>query len=397
MNSVSDDSATHFARTSIRAVSAVCASLMMMGCVGPEEEEAAFEDAVSEVDEEETAEAAAAINNGASSSWAAYTVKVGGCSGTLISPRWVLTANHCITGYTANGFKTSFGHGISSDYDITILPEGVVDPEDSRARVYKHTNAKSGDVLVMKKTQLQLGPFDSNYDASRDLALIKLDRRVPMSFVKPLHPYVGGTYMSGVKCPQSGDFLGKIVGFGGGSDLRRESIDGSYHRDTSPTGGDLYVKDWLLPIPVAIPLDFGMLPIVGTGAAASLGDYGGIEGGDSGGPLVTKFVWEYPDSYPGVLTSLCGVASGTYPTTRWDDIMCFLGGCWAIGQRHASVDSAPAQTFLKQATVIDKFGERVFEGECSAAPYSDKDFDCDGIVDECDSVIGPGCIVIHPL
>ena len=191
------------------------------------------------------------------------------CSGTLVTPRWVLTSNHCVTGD---------GWGVDATVEVTI-PVGDSTPNPDNAaliadgRVFFHTAAVSGNIKVLKPTGID--PL-SNDDSSRDLALVKLDTRVPFSKATPLHPPILGV----PECFENVDFEGLIVGFGdtlwadseswwdaSEPPARRwQSSEGYYHQ--SHDYGGTYDVYWAVPPPPINPEW-----------------YYGILAGDSGGPL----------------------------------------------------------------------------------------------------------------
>jgi Trypsin len=115
----------------------------------------------------------------------------GGCSAELVTPNWILTANHCITGLT----DAPTPDGVTGNYLVTFDPIGFtggnVTPPNP-ALTFTHTfNANDPDSAVQVS---QTGPIDPDNlaDTSIDVAAMRLDEAVPNGVI-PLAPIAGFT------------------------------------------------------------------------------------------------------------------------------------------------------------------------------------------------------------
>ena len=93
------------------------------------------------------------------------------------------------------------------DFDVSFGP----DPAHPIAQ-FKHTNAISGDVVLPDATPFATGTQFATYD----MALFRLDRRVPFAVAPPMHLALDGNRdVADTVCGADGaPFVGTIVGFG---------------------------------------------------------------------------------------------------------------------------------------------------------------------------------------
>ncbi|HWB74437.1 MAG TPA: trypsin-like serine protease [Nannocystaceae bacterium] len=341
------------------------------------------------------------------------------CSGVLITPGLILTANHCLR-HDSCASATAVEDLSQEDWDID-LGDGVYSNDLSVERSHTFVTKHRGVLFESPAIERIGGYVDmcTKDDPSKDLAILRLDKRVPISEVTPVHVPLKPEYPS---CHSffGDDFEGTIVGFGKCSELNGgacpgETDESGRPRTTWTSGG--WSRVWERPLfPYEIFAQFVWVPLTtdlpgGTYTkyvsfppvdepqqSADPDPWRGSLPGDSGGPLVGAF--NNPALFPGVQSNivgnhdglmLCGVSSREYPATP-DDI-----NPWFPLQRgddYAAVDGSGEVDTDNDNWLFDHViaADNNFIGECFAGDPSqesvlalrDQDRDDDLIPDLCD-------------
>lgn len=310
-----------------------------------------------------------------------YVVRLQGCTGVLVSPYWVMTARHCFED-PPDTLDELDNFSVKLAFDPGTVPN-LPTPSPFR---YDHFFSVSGEVLNLDDNIVGIAPAD--WEIARDIAVFRLDVRVPRAIARPRNPSLVAD-----SCPDG--FEGTLVGFGeswhdesddqkacddGAGTVRRSSVVGGWHRTHTFPLGSVYKHDWVFPV---------ITPC----------KYNGFGSGDSGGPVFDAN------------GQLCGVMSVTrlFPLFFPDP----FGAYWDLEGVIGGVDSAAAIGLLSRNTsklqsVIDAKGN--FDGECARYVHEcddwnnpawctfleSKDADGDLILDVCDncpSVYNPGQVI----
>jgi hypothetical protein len=223
--------------------------------------------------------------------------------------------------------------------------------------------------------------------SKRDLALIPLDRRVPLSRVSPGGLPYNADGSSAGGCPDS--FTGNYFGYSfsqdmllgwnnpatGDAGIRQRGT----HAVSLDTSMGVYAGQFSLGAEI-----FDFIPGLGEllAAATGSGNLQILEAGDSGGPLFNA-------------STVCGINSRAYPLIpSCHPAICVAGVCLPfpvicglyIENHHTTVDSSDKREWILNE-IVDPTGVR-FRGICDEGDplLRDIDSDRDLIPDGCDRV-----------
>jgi Thrombospondin type 3 repeat len=341
------------------------------------------------------------------------------CTAVLVTPGHLLTAAHCLNGQHAlRDYQALLGNPAADSLGIDTLNPVIRvqnSPNGSSSIVPLPTDISSFQGLpnhTYSTWNTSQVDFTVTTASVTDLAVIPLDKRVPLSAATPAQLPFHNVVQAGAplenffvadSCPQS--FDARVVGYGGGS-LSRNYANVEVTRQLSLLG-DIYRKDYvavteipdLTPAVVDLALDklnLGELTYLGDSALSLLndiltGDQHLLERGDSGGPVflgneVCGINSATGLSFGASVAQLCtgGICiSACVPGTD----LCVYDFRLTISNRHARVDSNEAVAWLNtlQPPLYDSH-HHLFAtcGPETPAQFNDKDSDGDFIPDGCD-------------
>src|SRR6266545_475606 len=132
------------------------------------------------------------------------------CSAILITPMWALTAAHCVMGDFPKCWPEAHGVNDRRIEDVDIIFSNLAN-DPAPTFTAHHTFKKSGPMISRLGTEVDAC---SRNESSQDIALIKLDERVPISTIRPLHPPLAGVPSCYDTLSDRDDFIATVVGFG---------------------------------------------------------------------------------------------------------------------------------------------------------------------------------------